>query len=151
MAGRGQGEGPVEFSGAQVTGDLNLQAPRSGAACSARPSAASAPRSAAGRRWPRRGEGPGRFIGARVTGDLSLQDAEIGGDLSCGPEGGQRTEIGGGASLAGAKVRGQVAFIGARVKEDLALQDADIGSLFSGPEGGRAPRSAATHGWPGPR
>ena len=78
------------------------------------------------------------FSGAQVTGDLSLQSAEIGGDLFCQPEGGQRTEIGGKAWLAGAKVRGQVDFSGAQVTGDLSLQSAEIGGgLFCQPEGGQ--------------
>lgn len=76
------------------------------------------------------------FNGARIGGRLNLEGATVRGDLFCGPESGQRCEIEGEASLAGATVEGAAVFNGARIGGKLKLHSATVRyGLFCRPIG----------------
>jgi hypothetical protein len=59
-----------------------------------------------------------------------MKGADIGGSVVCAPHEGHRTEIGGMASLARAKVGGAVGFHGAQIVGNLDLQGAVIGNVL---------------------
>jgi uncharacterized protein YjbI with pentapeptide repeats len=125
--------GQADFTGIDLTGDLDLQGAEIGEALHCRSFLKDEPRPTIGGKVLLLGTkvgGQATFSGIVLTGDLNLQGAEIGADLSCRSlsNAEPRPTIGGNVILMGTKVGGQATFSGIDLKGDLNLLNAEIGA-----------------------
>jgi uncharacterized protein YjbI with pentapeptide repeats len=170
--------GYVDFRGAYIQNDLNLQTAELGASffCSPYEPAKKGDQviwlhpKIGGKVWLRGAKVADQvvFAGANLEGDLDLQNAHIGHGLFCRPPSerepqtiqhitidgtaaNRHTTVGGRTSLNGATVGYLVDFSSADLRQGLDLQSAALGGSFfcTVEEGHPRPRIGALRNWPG--